>query len=324
MISRVLTAATLAAATLIAADVSTSFADSRYSSEPMGHGSPLAFAGAVVPVAPTPVPSSQRPPSSLTDPSLPPKATPTAAPLPSRQKSTPLQPPAIPPIVPASAKSLFTGDFDTGDFSQWTTCQSVILNADCAGYNAKHYSMEIVPGRDGGSAAKFIVRPGDVPDFGGGERSEVAAHGPETSTREGDERWYRFSMRFDENFPAPTDGSWFIVMQWHSGDGSPPLALNVSPDLTVDIGGDGVEHPEKTLGPVRRGEWVDYVMHVKFSQSSGEGFVEAWENGVQTVQRYNRATMSSDENYLKMGIYRGNDDDTTAAVTFDEFEVSAP
>lgn len=330
MIRRTLAAAALAATTLITTNVIINYAGD-LQPDSIAAGTRSLSAGQDVDDDPAfePPPglsSSQRPPSdplvAIRIPSL--GDLPPVLAAPSRRERSDAGAPAATTrsVLPSGLSSLFNGDFDTGDFSQWTTCQSVFTNSSCSGYESEHYSMEIVPGRRDGFAAKFIVRPGDVPDFGGGERSEVSGHGDEAATREGDERWYQFSMRFDEDFPEPADGSWFIVMQWHSGSGSPPLALNISPDLTVDIGGDGVDFPERSIGPVRRGEWVDYTLHVGFSQDSDSGFVEAWENGVQTVERYNRATMSSDENYLKMGIYRGNDDDSTAAVTIDEFRVS--
>ncbi|WP_214365488.1 polysaccharide lyase [Pseudonocardia sp. H11422] len=242
-------------------------------------------------------------------------------------------PGVIPPIVgtpqrpsplPAAVREVFVGDFGTGDFSQWGTCQSVLMNAPCSGYDLRHHSMQLVDGpRKGVKAAHFQVRDGDIPEFGGGERSEVSAWNDEALTHEGDERWYEFSMRFPEDFRNP-QGGWFIVMQWHSGSGSPPLAINISNEGTVDIGGDGVDHDKKTIGKVRPGEWVDYVLHAKFSNSASEGFVEAWENGVQTVERYNRATMSSDENYLKMGIYRDDEDSGTAEVSIAGVRIAAP
>ncbi|MHA6795991.1 heparin lyase I family protein [Pseudonocardia bannensis] len=236
----------------------------------------------------------------------------------------PIVGPERPSPVPAGLREVFVGDFGTGDFSQWETCQSVLMNAACSGYRLTHHSMQLVDGpRQGVKAAHFEVRDGDVPDFGGGERSEVAAHNEGALTREGDERWYEFSMRFPENFRNP-QGGWFIVMQWHSGSGSPPLAIDISNDGDIYIGGDGVEHEKKSIGKVRPGEWVDYVLHAKFSNSASTGFVEAWENGVQTVQRYNRATMSSDENYLKMGIYRDDEDSGTAEVSIAGLRVTAP
>jgi hypothetical protein len=119
-------------------------------------------------------------------------------------------------------------------------------------------------------------------------------------------------------------GRFFIILQWHSASGSPPLAVDLSKG-TVDIGGDGVRSaPRRTIGPIRRGEWVDYVLHVKFSRNAGTGFVEAWENGQQTVQRTNRATMVDGENYLKQGIYRSTSSTGTVSLTMDGLRVTAP
>ncbi|HVL83499.1 MAG TPA: heparin lyase I family protein [Pseudonocardia sp.] len=224
------------------------------------------------------------------------------------------------PVVPADAVEVFGSDFETG-LGEWDTCQNAFMNGSCDGIDGAGHAVSLVEdARAGQRAARFVVQAGDVPDFGGGERSEVAAHGDEMLTHEGDERWYQVSIKFGETFENPVDGDWFIVMQWHSGHGSPPLAIEVSPEGEVCVGGEGGE--ERVIGPVRRGEWTDYVFHVGFS--GGDGFAAAWENGVQTVQRHTRATMSSAENYFKLGIYRGNDDSSTAEVLFDDFSVFAP
>lgn len=224
---------------------------------------------------------------------------------------------------------IFVADYETGDFSQWGHCQSAVLNGDCTEVDGSHRSMQIVEDPDmhrGRYAARFAVHKGDIPEFGGGERSEVAAGDDEQAdTREGDERWYEWSMRFPENFENPT-GNWFIVMQWHAGEGgSPPLTINISDDGTVDIAGDGTDEPEQTIGPVRRGEWTDYVLHAKFSADHDTGFVEAWENGEQTVPKTARQTMTSDNNDLKMGIYRDEDaGDGPAEVLFSGLRVTGP
>jgi hypothetical protein len=225
--------------------------------------------------------------------------------------------PLVRSVVPSGLTKLFADSFD-GGFGSWSTCQNAFMNSGCEDIGSAGHALGLVDGLSGGKAAKFVVRPGDVPDFGGGERSEVAAHEDAMLTRSGDERWYEFSLRFAEDFPDPVDGSWFIVMQWHSGSGSPPLALEVSPDGELYVGGEG--GPKKVIGPVRRGEWVNYALNVGFGSS---GFVEAWENGERTVERHERQTMSSDENYFKMGIYRGNEDDSTAEVWFDDLRVYA-
>lgn len=277
---------------------------------------------------PTTVPSPQRDRSGPTE-VTPPPAPPTSAAgatvrrVPSTSTTTGPAAPAR-PVVPVGKKSVFVGDYSTGNLSQWDMCQGKFINNPCGTRSSINYALNVIKDglRAGVPAAKFVVRDGDVPDFGGGERSEVSDSSPGALTHEGDERWYQWSMKFPENFENP-QGGWFIVMQWHAGSGSPPLAINISNDGTVDVGGDGVDHPKRTLGPVRRGQWVDYTLHVKFSRDSDVGFVEGWENGVKTVQKTNRATMSSDENYLKQGIYRDSDDSGTAEVWLAGFKVTS-
>ncbi|MGE3285922.1 MAG: polysaccharide lyase [Pseudonocardia sp.] len=229
-----------------------------------------------------------------------------------------------PPRVAVGRTVVFLADYETGDFSQWGTCQSALINGSCDEVSGDR-AMTIVPADVPGGgkyAARFTVRDGDIPEFGGGERSEVSEHDEGAETREGDERWYEWSMRLPEDFRTPS-GGWFIVMQWHAGSGSPPLAIDLSRG-SVDIGGDGTDAPRRTIGPLRRGEWVNYVLHVRFSRSD-DGFVEAWENGRKTVQRFHRPTMSSSENYLKQGIYRDEDaSDGTAEIEFGGLRVTAP
>jgi hypothetical protein len=222
---------------------------------------------------------------------------------------------AVPTAPAAVGREVFVGDWETGTFGQWDTCQTATINAGCGGFTGDR-TMRIVTDdvRQGRYAAEFSIGPGDVPDFGGGERAEVRSDAAGAVVREGDERWYQWSMKFPADFPDPT-GVWFIVLQWHAGEGSPPLAINIS-----DGGLKGEPHP--TIGPVRRGEWVDYTLHVKFSREHDGGFVEAWENDTQTVPRTNRATMTSDSNYLKQGIYR--DTGPATSVRLDGFRVTAP
>lgn len=219
---------------------------------------------------------------------------------------------------------LFVGDYETGDFGQWNVCQTATFNGPCNDFGAGDRTMRIVTDdvRQGRYAAEFDLRPGDVPEFGGGERAEAGSEATGAAVHEGAERWYQWSMEFPADFQNPT-GEWFIVMQWHAGSGSPPLAISVSTRGTVDIGGDGVpHHPVRTIGPVRRGQWVDYTLHVKFSRSSDNGFVEAWENGKQTVSRTARATMTGDSLQLKQGIYRDTGPPTSLRI--DGLRVTAP
>ncbi|MFC5141104.1 polysaccharide lyase [Actinomycetospora rhizophila] len=228
--------------------------------------------------------------------------------------------------VTVGGNQVFLGDWETGDFSQWGVCQSKLVNGGCRGVGRGNANMTITDApdvRQGQHAARFTVKPGDVPNFGGGERSEVQSNAPGALVHEGDERWYEWSVQYPQDMPD-VKGRFFIILQWHSASGSPPLAIDLSKG-TVDIGGDGVRSaPRRTIGPIRRGEWVDYVLHVKFSRNAGTGFVEAWENGQQTVQRTNRATMVDGENYLKQGIYRSTSSTGTVSLTMDGLRVTAP
>ena len=236
----------------------------------------------------------------------------------------PPMPRAGEPTVPVGSHQLFVGDYESGDFSQWDICQTATTNSGCRSFARGDRTMQIVQDdvRQGRYAARFDIQPGDVPDFGGGERAEVRSDAAGAVVHEGDERWYQWSMKFPADFQNPT-GVWFIVMQWHAGSGSPPLAINIGDDGNVQIGGDGLKgEGRQTLGPVRRGEWVDYTLHVKFSRDHDGGFVEGWENGRQTVPRTARASMTSDENYLKQGIYR--DTGPATSVLIDGLRVTAP
>jgi Polysaccharide lyase len=317
-VRRVLASAALTAVTLTTIGLIVGNAQDRTDSDPS------ATVSAIV-RTPEPQPIRSRPPQR---PSAEPETTRTPIPEPRVPAATPRgsRPSSQPNGVPVGSTVVFLADYETGDFSQWDTCQSVDLNSSCADV-AGSRSMQVVEdpvGRHDRYAARFLVQPGDVPEFGGGERSEVSADDEENAaTREGDERWYEWSMKLPADFRDP-QGDWFIVMQWHSGDGSPPLAIDISRG-TVDIGGDGSGESRQTIGPIRRGEWVSYVLHAKFSNDRETGFVEAWENGNRTVPKIHRATMSSNENFLKQGIYRDEGPgDGTAEVRFTGLRVTAP
>jgi hypothetical protein len=78
------------------------------------------------------------------------------------------------PVTPVAeaAATLFVGDYSTGDFSQWDSVQNRGYNGDAVRY-VPTYSATVVDDPVKGKVARFEVRSGDVPDFGGGERSQV-------------------------------------------------------------------------------------------------------------------------------------------------------
>jgi hypothetical protein len=219
------------------------------------------------------------------------------------------------PSAPAvcGGRLQFSGNFDTGDRSQWGGLQSTGMP----------YALQIVnegPGHT--TAGRFELHPGE--DIHGGNRTEVVEK-EQYYTREGDERCYDFSIKFPGDFQNPA-GGWFLVIQWHhaANTGSPPLGFNVERDGNLRLGGDGVPRTyHKIIGAIKRGQWVNYTLRVKFSRSAAVGWAEVYQDGQLVVPRHFRPTMVDDHNYLKYGIYRGPD--TTDAVIFhDDLQVWMP
>lgn len=194
---------------------------------------------------------------------------------------------STPPVV--LAQPLFVGDYSTGNFSQWTTVQVRGYNDDAAGYKPS-YSAAIVGDPVKGRAARFEVRPGDVPPFGGGERAEVQG-GPDTGGAEGQTRWYRFATMFDPSFPMNhANLGWAVTNQWHAdAGGSPPVSWTTSMkngywSLTIER----QSAPDAYLGqvtifdtPLDAGQWHDVMMEINWSSSDTDGWVRLWLNGVR-------------------------------------------
>ncbi len=224
---------------------------------------------------------------------------------------------AAPSNVPVGGKEVFVGDFETGDFDQWSNnCHAV---SDCGPPSIEIQSKDT---RNSKFAGHFIVHDGDTP-IDSGERSEVRAEDPGSLVHNGDERWYQVSYKFPANFKL--DGDWLIVTQWHAtNDGSPPVAIEIRNGDELTITSDGADNVNHTIGKIPVGKWSDYVFHIKFSENKSEGFVEAWQDGKLVVPKVSMRTMATEEAYLKAGIYRDNDATGTSEVWMDNFRVTAP
>ncbi|QYB08126.1 polysaccharide lyase [Rhodococcus sp. USK10] len=191
--------------------------------------------------------------------------------------------------IATSAARIFTGDYSSGDFSQWPSVQTLDYNGPGTGY-VSGYSASIVSDAIYGKAARFEVRSGDVPSFGGGERSEVAAE-DNTGGFEGQTRWYQFSTKFDSAFPQnhATLG-WGLTNQWHqdAGIGSPPVAWSVGQrdgywSLVVQkqsAPGVYLDTPTLFETPLDVGRWHDVQMQINWSASDTAGWIKLWLNGV--------------------------------------------
>lgn len=215
-------------------------------------------------------------------------------------------------------------------FFQWDSCQWTGRNDDCQSYTSTDYSAAVVAVDGRAHAARFEVRNGDIPPFGGGERAEVGELAP-ADVEEGDERWFGLDIKFPSDFPTDlstvVDG-WFIIFQYH------PLVDGASPSVALDVTDEGIlclvnnsepPYQRSEIGPIVRGKWVRYVLHMKFSTSSSVGFGAVWQDGVLVVPQHSRATLfGAGAHYLKLGIYRSAANTTTAVVYHDNLTITAP
>lgn len=164
----------------------------------------------------------------------------------------------------------------------------------------------------------ITVKPGDDCH---GERAELGQGNPTRPGFEdriftaGDERWISFQIRLGRNFDPEVD-AWRVVMQLHqTGDGSPPLSLDVEDGSWIlyrsDLSHESVDTDELWASPAVKDRWVKFTLHVKFSPAQDVGFVELFGNPaggdvVQLLPKTATWTMKDDAVPLhsRIGVYR--------------------
>jgi len=201
-------------------------------------------------------------------------------------------------MIPSTAKKVATLDMNSGDWSQW---------GDTYGYCPPTTNFKVdrnVLRTPDSVASAYYMLSGvcDTIEGSGGDgtrRSEHSSREQDEYVFEGDERYYYISIKPAADMPTPKY-NYFLVSQWHpEGDGSPVFSINFHNSGTVDIG----EDHKLIIGDLHKGVWTDYVIHVRHSQSSSNGWIEVWENGVKKIQKTGFATMTDGSLWLKQGIY---------------------
>src|SRR5262249_34823941 len=203
---------------------------------------------------------------------------------------------------------VFRGDFETGSFSQWTA------GHDGGVQEVADDRIQVVtsPVAQGHYAARFEVRQGDKWRGSTGNRAELSRS---TGEREGQVRWYSWWTMFDPSYPYDTTHGWQIFAQWHSDleiSQSPVQMYASGNDIglqTVPGDADGRPLPSITWwqGPMERGRWHHFVLHVRWSSDRRRGFVELWVDGRHVLPRSAAQTLIPGYgNYLKVGLYRSD------------------
>jgi hypothetical protein len=192
----------------------------------------------------------------------------------------------------ALAAPVWSADFETGDLSEWSKIQAV---------SADRLQVVSDPVRLGQKAVQVTVRKGDDPINASGNRNELLYM---TLEEPGSEYYYRWSTLFPSSFPSAN--KWQLFAQWHQmgHSGSPPLELYVwGEEIRLRVG--GVKGVVLWKVPLKRGEWQDFVLRVKWSPNASVGFVELHHNGKIALPKRNVATQyGTQKNYFKLGLYR--------------------
>ncbi len=188
---------------------------------------------------------------------------------------------------------LFSGDFETGDLSQWASNQS------------RPGAVTIVndPVRSGNYAAKFSVNDNDtkanysmIPN--NDPRAQLT---PEYRFYENDEFYISLSTFYPSDFPTVKD--WLVIFGMHGEPFNGPSTINISvirDQIHFNARGHGAIWVSP---PICKGSgWQDLILHFKLSPDPNVGFVEIWHNGnMQTLAnnstRFHYATLQKGINW---------------------------
>jgi hypothetical protein len=212
------------------------------------------------------------------------------------------------------------GDFETGDFTQWTLHQ-------CSRTNDQNYTranegdseadLVSAPVRQGRYAGKFQIYPTGYPDAGWAEYefSQVGLTVDQSGVSEGAEWWYGWSAFV----PGPSQSWWAVGDTWNSISGFGPGDGGCGPQMGFGIA--AVETPARlafSLGFICGGgtgwttylvdlaydRWFDFAFHVKWSVDPTIGFVEAWLDDALVMPLAHVRTMADSGMYWKVGLSR--------------------
>lgn len=183
------------------------------------------------------------------------------------------------------ANLLFNSDFENG-LGDWGTHDDG--------------SIEVVnsPVREGTSAVRLTAQ-----DNGGGNvRTQL--DGP-MMFDEGDDAYIGFSSYFPKDNPEVN--GWFVFFEFHGPpfNGSPlPGAFGIQNrdgEERIKFGrSEKYDYDVPWTMPLVKGEWNDFVLHVKFSKDEDTGFIELWANGERQrftdgSERLYQSTIMSDQ-----------------------------
>lgn len=125
----------------------------------------------------------------------------------------------------------------------------------------------------------------------------------------GKEYWVGISIKLDENFrDSSVSKDQGMLLQWHYQDKLHPEVRDAQP-LLLRFKNDEVRVHNEVLEeymartPPEYGKWIDWVFHVRFSDT--DGIIEVWREGTKIVdfRGDNHQVEKREGAYLKFGLY---------------------
>ncbi|MEM7145017.1 MAG: heparin lyase I family protein [Verrucomicrobiota bacterium] len=125
----------------------------------------------------------------------------------------------------------------------------------------------------------------------------------------GQEYWVGISIKLDENFRDSTEfKDQGMLLQWHYQDKNHPEVRDAQPLLLrfkndeVRVHNEVLEEYMARTSP-EYGKWIDWVFHVRFSDT--DGIIEVWRQGTKIVdfRGDNHQVEKHEGAYLKFGLY---------------------
>jgi len=173
-------------------------------------------------------------------------------------------------------------------------------------------------GRDGGTALRLHTDPGDnnVSGSGNSERNDVALQ--YTNSYQGDEQWWAHSILFPDDYavtPWDQPTARAVVFDFHDTrnqggqanfhvvvepGGLLTFVANAGPTVVGDQGNQYSYGAD--IGQLQKNVWYDFVYHVRWS-AYGDGYFQAWVNGVKKLDHYGPTLYEGYGVYLKLANY---------------------
>lgn len=175
-------------------------------------------------------------------------------------------------------------------------------------FGASGNAPEVVQATDA-RAGKYVMKSELTRASKVRKRTELSVSDKIVNFDVGKEYWVGISIKLGEDFRDSTDfNDQGMILQWHYRDWLHPEVRDAQP-LLLRFRDDKVHVHNEVLQkymasvPPAYGQWVDWVIHVRFADE--DGIIQVWRDGKQIVdwRGDNHQTEKHEGAYLKFGLY---------------------